>query len=80
MSQLKQTRGRPVTGKAKTNTERVNATNAALKLAGGKIVSRLRLSADAAQALSKLSGQCGSDRAATETALIEHSKRLFSTH
>lgn len=68
-------RGRPVTGQAKTPTQRASAFDAALLASGGRILSRVRLSADAAKALRALSEQLGSDRAAIEQALIEHNNK-----
>ena len=64
-------KGRPATGKPKTSTERGAALEAALKASGGRILSRVRLSPDAAKALVVLSERLGSDRAAIEHALIK---------
>lgn len=70
------TRGRPVTGEAKTSTERGKALEAALLASGGRILSRVRLSAEAAAALSILSKRCGTDRTAIEQALIDAAKKI----
>lgn len=70
MAEEKRSRGRPVTGEAKTPTERVKAADAALVTSGGRILSRTRLSAEATVALAALSERYGSDRAAIEAALI----------
>ena len=70
--------GRPATGSsadAKTATQRVKALEAELIASGGRILGRVRLSADAAQALAHLSDKHGSDRAAIEAALIAQNKR-----
>ena len=70
-------RGRPATGPsptAKTPTERVKALDAELIASGGRILGRVRLSADAAAALARLSQEYGSDRAAIEAALISQTK------
>ncbi|WP_420213374.1 hypothetical protein ACN8ZM_39845 (plasmid) [Burkholderia aenigmatica] len=75
-------RGRPATGPspgAKTATQRVSALDKALVASGGRILNRLRLSSDATQALERLSGEHGSDRAAIEAALLEMNKRLRAT-
>lgn len=69
--------GRPPTGPspdAKTPTQRVKALDAELIASGGRVLGRVRLSADAARALSRLSPKHGSDRAAIEAALIAASK------
>ncbi len=63
-------RGRPLTGEAKTPTERVKALDEALIALGGRVLSRTRLSPEATAALARLSGRYGSDRAAIEAALI----------
>lgn len=65
------TRGRPVTGKAKSSTERGTALNKALEASGGRVLNRVRLSPEAATALAALSELRGSDRAAIEQALID---------
>jgi N-acyl-D-aspartate/D-glutamate deacylase len=70
------TRGRPVTGKAKTPTERVKALDAALLASGGRILNRVRLSAEAVAALAALTDAHGSERAAIENSLIECAKRI----
>ena len=69
-------RGRPVTGEARSSTERGKAADEALVQAGGRILSRVRLSPDAARALAFLAKQAGSDRAAIEQALIDAAKKL----
>lgn len=69
-------RGRPVTGKAKTSTERGKAHDEALLAAGGRILSRVRLSPAAARALEALSAVHDSDRMAIEEALIEAAKKI----
>lgn len=61
--------------KAKTPTERVKNLDAALLASGGRILNRLRLSAEPASALQSLSERFGSDRAAIEKALMELDKR-----
>ena len=68
-------RGRPATGQAKSGTERVKALDEALVATGGRVLNRLRLSPEAAAALSALSSQYGSDRATIEAALIGLNKR-----
>ncbi len=76
----KKRRGRPPTGQAKTAAERGKEFDAALKESGGRILGRVRLSAEAAKALSDLSAQHGSERAAIEYSLIgaanSHRKKL----
>lgn len=67
-------KGRPITGTAKTPTQRVQALDAALLESGGRVLNRVRLSPEAAAALSRLSERYGSDRAAIEQALIEADK------
>ncbi len=69
-------KGRPVTGKAKSSTERGKAADEALIAAGGRILSRVRLSPEAAAALFALSEVEGGDRSAIEKALIETKKSL----
>lgn len=73
---VKARRGRPVTGEAKSSTERGKAADEALVQSGGRILSRVRLSPDAAAALLALSEQYGSDRAAIEKALVAAAKKL----
>lgn len=63
-------RGRPVTGEAKSSTERGKAADGALVASGGRILSRLRLSPEAAAALAVLSERDGGDRVAIEQALV----------
>jgi hypothetical protein len=75
MTEAKRGRGRPVTGEAKTPTQRVKALDEALLASGGRILSRTRLEADAAAALANLATLYGTDRAAIEAALIELNKR-----
>jgi hypothetical protein len=70
MVEAKRGRGRPVTGEAMTSTERVKAADEALVSAGGRVISRTRLSPQATAALAVLSRRYGSDRAAIEAALI----------
>lgn len=67
-------RGRPVTGKAKSSTERGKAADEALVASGGRILSRLRLSPEAAAALVALSERDGGDRIAIEQALVAAAK------
>jgi len=69
-------RGRPVAGNAKSSTERARALEEALLASGGRILGRVRLSPDAAAALTTLSERCGSDRAAIELALIAAAKEM----
>lgn len=69
-------RGRPITGKAKSSTERGKDLEAALLAVGGRILSRVRLSPEAANALATLSKLRGSDRAAIEQALIDAVKEI----
>lgn len=69
-------RGRPFTGKAKTSTERGKELEATLRASGGRILSRVRLSPEAAKALEKLSPVHGSDRTAIEVALIDAAKKI----
>lgn len=76
LNKAKAARGRPVTGKAKSSTERGKDMEAALRAAGGRVLSRVRLSADSAVALDVLSEKFGSDRAAIEHALILAGKKL----
>lgn len=73
-------RGRPVTGTAKTSTERGKAADAALLRSGGRIIKTMRLNADAATALLALSSHYGSDRSACEAALIEHAKHIVAAN
>ncbi|WP_081651425.1 hypothetical protein [Cupriavidus sp. WS] len=75
MTETKRGRGRPATGEAKTPTQRVKGLDAALIESGGRILNRLRLSAEAATALANLTESYSSDRAAIEAALIELNKR-----
>lgn len=70
MTESKPSRGRPVTGKAMTPTERVKAADAALVASGGRVMSRMRLSPAATAALAALKKRYGTDRAAIEAALI----------
>ncbi|AMR80268.1 hypothetical protein A2G96_09415 [Cupriavidus nantongensis] len=73
--EAKRGRGRPATGEAKTATQRVKDLDAALVESGGRILNRLRLSAEATAALANQSERYGSDRATIEAALIELDKR-----
>lgn len=73
-------RGRPVTGKAKTSTERGKAADAALLLSGGRIIKTMRLNSEAATALLALSSHYGTDRGAFENALIEHAKYIVAVN
>ncbi len=66
-------RGRPVTGDAKTPTQRAKAFDEALVESGGRILSRVRLSPEAAEALTLLSEHYGSDREGIQAALLAHS-------
>ena len=68
-------RGRPATGTAKTPTERVKALDAALLASGGRVLNRVRLSAEAVAALADLAEQHGSERAAIENCLIYFAKK-----
>lgn len=70
------TRGRPVTGNAKTPTERVKALDAALLASGGRVLNRVRLSVDAVSALTSLVELHGSERAAIENSLINCAKKI----
>lgn len=70
MTETSSVRGRPKTGKARSNTQRVKDLDAELLASGGRILNRLRLSAAAAQALADLAARLGSDRAAIEAALL----------
>lgn len=72
MSASKKTalKGRPPTGNAKTSTERGKSRDAALIESGGKIVSRLHLSASASESLASLSVIYGGNRAAIEAAIF----------
>lgn len=65
-------RGRPVTGEAKTPTQRAKAFDEALLASGGRVLNRVRLSAEATEALKALSTHYESDRASIEAALIKH--------
>lgn len=67
-------RGRPATGTAKTATQRSQERDKALLDAGGRIISRLRLSPEAAAALARQVGRFADERAAIEAALIELDK------
>jgi len=68
-------RGRPVTGTAKTSTERGKAADDALLAAGGRIV-RARLSPDAAAALDLLAERAGSQKEALDQALVHAAKTM----
>ncbi|MBA9846826.1 hypothetical protein D7S55_18010 [Ralstonia pickettii] len=62
--------GRPSKGKALTSTQRSAKRDRALLDAGGRIVRSLRLSPEAAHALTELASLHGSDRHAIEAALL----------
>ena len=66
----KSNKGRKKSGNAKTTTQRVNALDTALKASGGRILSRVRLSAEAAIALSQLSESKETERTIIERSLI----------
>lgn len=72
----KAARGRPVTGNAKTTTERVKALDAALLASGGRVLNRVRISGEAVAALAVLSELHGSERAAIENSLIISAKKI----
>lgn len=74
IKQKKATRGRPITGEAKTSTERGKEMEAALLASGGRVLRSVRLSPEAASALRALSEKLGTDRAAIEYALIQTKK------
>jgi hypothetical protein len=64
-------RGRPSKGdEAKTSTERAKDHDAALIASGGRILNRVRISAEAAEALLLLNTYYKSDRAAIEAAVL----------
>ncbi len=65
-------RGRPCTGNAKTSTERVKELDAALLALGGRVLNRVRLSAEAVHALAALSELDGSERAAKFPNIAKH--------
>lgn len=67
-------RGRPTTGSAKTATQRSQERDKALLDAGGRIISRLRLSPEAAAALARQAERFTDERAAIEAALIAFDK------
>jgi len=69
-------RGRPVTGQAKTSTERGKAADEALLRSGGLILNRVRLSPAAAAALGQLAEVEGSQREAIQKALIRAAENL----
>ena len=73
-------RGRRVTGTAKTATERSKERDAALLASGGKIISRLRLSGEAAAALERVRERFADDRSAIEAGLIELDKITVALH
>ena len=70
--QERRQRGRPATGEAKTPTQRARAFDDALLASGGRVLNRVRLSAEAAEALKALSEMYESERASIEAALIKH--------
>lgn len=69
-------RGRPVTGTAKTSTERGKAADEALVASGGMILNKLRLSPEAAAALTQLLDSDGTAREAIQQALIDRAKKV----
>lgn len=62
-------RGRPVTGQAKTSSERSKAADVTLMAAGGRVL-RARLSPAATAALATIKASLGSDKDALDAALI----------
>ncbi len=72
----KPVRGRPVTGTAKTSTERSKAADEALIAAGGRVL-RARLSPAAASALAALSAKLGSDKEGIDAALVFAAQNLI---
>lgn len=73
-SETPQSRGRPPTGEAKSSNERGKAMESALIASGGRVMSRVRISAEAASALAKLVRKHGTERAAIEYALMHVGK------
>jgi len=71
----KAVRGRPVTGKAKSSTERSKAADEALVASGGRIM-RARLSPDSAASLAILKAALGSDKNALDAALNFAAKNI----
>jgi hypothetical protein len=69
---LKAKRGRPVTGTAKTATERSQGRDATLVDAGGRVINRLRLSPEAAAALARFANGFPDERSAIEAALLAY--------
>jgi len=67
-------RGRPVSGTAKTPTERSQARDSALLAAGGRVINRVRLSPEATVALSRFADGFSDERSAIEAALIAFDK------
>lgn len=63
-------RGRPVSGTAKTATERSQERDSALLAAGGRVINRMRLSPEAAAALARFVDGFPDERSAIEAALI----------
>lgn len=63
-------RGRPVTGIAKTATERSQERDSALLTAGGRVINRVRLSPEAAAALARFVDGFPDERSAIEAALL----------
>lgn len=74
--EIKKPRGRKPTGKALSSTERGKVHDEAIRASGGRILSRVRLDADAAKALDVISGKMGSDRLAIETSLVSYAKTI----
>lgn len=71
MAESRKRSGRPVSGKAKSASERSKERDHALVAAGGRIISRLRLGPEAAAALARLrESGAPTDRAAIERALL----------
>ena len=69
-------RGRPNTGRAKSANERDKERNDALEGAGGRVLSKVRLSAPATAALGILTELHGNNRKAIEEALLNDAKNL----
>ncbi|NHR04386.1 hypothetical protein HA052_04170 [Chromobacterium haemolyticum] len=80
MEEKKRGRGRPVTGNAKTPTERVQASEAAILADGGQRLGTVRIGAEASLALEVLIARYGSKKAAVEAALIAHAKIIVGTN
>ncbi len=67
-------KGRPATGVAKTSTERGRSADQMLVESGGRVLSRVRLGKEAADALVRLKIKYGTERAAIEWALLSIDK------